>query len=330
MTIIHITYAFGLGGIETMLRNIANEQARFGYNIHLIVINNNVNDELRTSLNEKIKFYCLERRKGSKNPLHYIKLNLLLKRINADVIHLHYSSIARFIFLSSLERKLCVTHHDVCNGGNFVNLYRCKRVYAISNIVKEDIFKWTGLNSEVSRLMHEKKGQHILIKAFHQLIDRGHTQLHLDFIGEGESREYLENLVNELGLSTYVSFLEAKNQSYIYTHLCEYDLYVQPSIYEGFGLTVAEAMAAKIPVLVSENQGPLEIIDYGKYGYSFKKMDVNDCADKIETFLKGHNNISMIESAYKRVTELYNVRITAKTYLEKYKEFIESDYAPVH
>lgn len=124
MTIIHITYAFGLGGIETMLRNIANEQARFGYNIHLIVINNNVNDELRTSLNEKIKFYCLERRKGSKNPLHYIKLNLLLKRINADVIHLHYSSIARFIFLSSLERKLCVTHHDVCNGGNFVNLYR--------------------------------------------------------------------------------------------------------------------------------------------------------------------------------------------------------------
>ena len=54
MTIIHITYAFGLGGIETMLRNIANEQARFGYNIHLIVINYNVNDELRTSLNEKI------------------------------------------------------------------------------------------------------------------------------------------------------------------------------------------------------------------------------------------------------------------------------------
>lgn len=53
MVIIHITYAFGLGGIETMLRNIANEQARFGYNIHLIVINNNVNDELRTSLNEK-------------------------------------------------------------------------------------------------------------------------------------------------------------------------------------------------------------------------------------------------------------------------------------
>ena len=339
-----------------MLRNIANEQAKLGHSIYIIVINNYINDELRTSLNESIKFYCLKREKGSKNPIPYIRLNLLLRKISADIIHLHYSSIAKFIFLPSLKRKLCATHHDVCNRGNFVNLYRCKRIYAISNIVKEDIFKWTGLNSEVvlngidvskirystahqadifrivqvSRLMHEKKGQHILIKAFHQLIDRRYTQLHLDFIGDGESREYLENLVNELGLSEYISFLGAKDQSYIYTHLCEYDLYVQPSIYEGFGLTVAEAMAAKVPVLVSENQGPLEIIDYGKYGYSFKNMDVNDCADKIEIFLKGHNNLSMIESAYKRVTELYNVRITAKTYLEKYKEFIESDYAQVH
>ena len=52
MTIIHITYAFGLGGIETILRNFANEKARFGYNIHLFVINYNVYDELRTSLND--------------------------------------------------------------------------------------------------------------------------------------------------------------------------------------------------------------------------------------------------------------------------------------
>ena len=356
MKIVHITYGFGLGGIETMLRNIANEQAKLEHSIYIIVINNYINNELRASLNENIKFYCLKREKGSKNPIPYIILNMLLRKINADIIHLHYSSITKFIFLLSLKRRLCVTQHDVCNRQNSANLYRSKRIYAISNIVKKDVFKWTGLNSEVvfnginvskircsavrqtdifrivqvSRLMHEKKGQHILIKAFRQLIDRGYTQLHLDFIGDGESREYLENLVNELGLSEYISFLGAKDQSYIYTHLCEYDLYVQPSIYEGFGLTVAEAMAAKVPVLVSENQGPLEIIDYGKYGYSFKNMDVNDCADKIEFFLKRNNNDSMIEDAYKRVSELYNVRITAETYLEKYKEFIESDYAKIH
>ena len=46
MCIIHITYAFGLGGIETMLRNIVNEQIKFGHEIHLIVINDFVNISL--------------------------------------------------------------------------------------------------------------------------------------------------------------------------------------------------------------------------------------------------------------------------------------------
>ena len=111
-------------------------------------------------------------------------------------------------------------------------------------------------------------------------------------------------------------------QSYIFEHLHEYDLFVQPSIFEGFGLTVAEAMAAKIPVLVSENQGPLEIIDNGKYGYSFKNQDVDDCAEKLEMFLNHQNDSKMVEYAYKRVCECYNVKITAETYLAKYKELL--------
>lgn len=217
--------------------------------------------------------------------------------------------------------------------------------------------KWTGLKSEVvlngidvysikhskeqnndndfkivqiSRLMHKKKGQHILIKAIEKLVRKGYTNMRLELIGDGESRQFLENLTDKLGLSKYVFFIGAKNQSYIYTHLCKYDLYVQPSIYEGFGLTVTEAMAAKVPVLVSENQGPLEIIGNGRYGYSFKNQDVDDCAEKIEIFLCGKNDKSMVEKAYQRVLDVYNVRVTARTYLEKYQEFMQSGYAQIH
>lgn len=355
MRIVHITYAFGLGGIETMLRNIANEQAVAGHEIHVIVINKSVNSELRESLDRRIVFRCLGRRPGSKNPIPYFRLNFLLQSINADVIHLHYSSIARFLLLPSLKRKICVTQHDVCNAQNSHFLYKCRRIYAISNVVQADIMMWTGLKSEVvlngidvdsishikqrhdgndlfrivqvSRLMHEKKGQHILIKAVSQLVKQGYEKIHLDLIGDGESREYLEKLVAELGLCDYVSFLGARNQSYIYAHLCEYDLYVQPSIYEGFGLTVTEAMAAKVPVLVSENQGPLEIIDNGRYGYPFKNQDIDDCAATIAIFVNGENDISMIDKAYERVVSLYNVKTTAMTYL---KSFIESGHAQAH
>lgn len=351
MKIIHITYGLGLGGIETMLHNIVNEQATLGQKIFIIVINDIINNELKNSLDPRIKFICLKRKVSSISILPFIKLNYLLFKINPDIIHLHYSSIARFIFIPSLLHKTCVTQHDVCNKQNSQYLYKCKKIYAISNIVKSDIKKWTGLDSEVvlngidvdkikhqqyshtetklfkivqvSRLMHEKKGQHILIHAVNKLIKQGYNQIRLDFIGDGESNEYLEILVKELDMKEYVRFLGSKDQSYIYEHLCDYNLFVQPSIYEGFGLTVTEAMAAKIPVLVSENQGPLEIIDYGKYGYSFKNKDIDDCATKIKIFLNEQNDKNMLEKAYRRVREKYNVKITAETYLNKYKTFIE-------
>ena len=345
MKIVHITYGFGLGGIETMLHNIANEQVKLGHEIHIIVINDIVNDELKSTLASEIHFHCLKRKVGSKNPFFIFSLNTLLFNIHPDVVHLHYSSIARYMLLGHLKKKLCVTQHDVCNKQNSEYLYLSKKIFAISDIVKKDILKWTGLDSEVvlngiepglikassgerhskfgivqvSRLMHEKKGQHILIKAVAYLVEKGYKDICLDFIGDGESIDYLKQLARKLKVESYVNFLGAKDQSYIFEHLCKYDLYVQPSIYEGFGLTVTEGMAAKIPVLVSKNQGPLEIIDYGKYGYSFKNKDSEDCALKIEKFLKRENDTNMITLAYERVLSLYDVKNTAQKYLELYK-----------
>lgn len=66
MKIIHITYGFGLGGIETMLHNIANEQAVLGQKIYIIVINDIINKELKNSLDPRIKFICLKRKVSSK------------------------------------------------------------------------------------------------------------------------------------------------------------------------------------------------------------------------------------------------------------------------
>ena len=44
---------------------------------------------------------------------------------------------------------------------------------------------------QVSRLMHEKKGQHILIEAVGHLIRKGYSEISLDLIGDGESMDFL-------------------------------------------------------------------------------------------------------------------------------------------
>ena len=343
MKIVHITYGFGLGGIETMLHNIANEQVKLGHEIHIIVINDIVNDELKSTLASEIHFHCLKRKVGSKNPFFIFSLNTLLFNIHPDVIHLHYSSIARYIFLGYLKKKLCVTQHDVCNKQNSEYLYLSKKIFAISDIVKKDILKWTGLDSEVvlngiepgsiktscgkqhskfrivqvSRLMHEKKGQHILIEAVGHLILKGYSEISLDLIGDGESMGYLKQLVSNLRIEGYVNFLGAKDQSYIFKHLCEYDLYVQPSIYEGFGLTVAEGMAANVPVLVSAGQGPAEVTCGNLYGWTFENANAEDLAAKIKYIYDNYDEaMDKANNALSYVQKTYDVSVTASKYLE--------------
>lgn len=46
---------------------------------------------------------------------------------------------------------------------------------------------------------------------------------------------------------------------------------VHASLCEGFGLTVAEGMVAGLPVVVSKNDGPAEVIGYGNMGICVKK-----------------------------------------------------------
>ena len=44
------------------------------------------------------------------------------------------------------------------------------------------------------------------------------------------------------------------------------DLYVCSSLYEGYNLTVAEALILEVPVLSTNCTGPCEILDNGNYG----------------------------------------------------------------
>lgn len=347
MKIAHVVYDLDLGGIQTMPVNIVNEQAKSNNEIIIVIINNLIVESLRREIYGKVRIVCMGRRVGSRNPWALVKMNLFLYKEDVSVVHVHYANLWRFFFLPTLRKKLCVTQHDVCSETDVKFLRYYDAVFAISETVGADIYNKTGILPKVvmngirpelikhtrntphedfrivqiSRLLHQKKGQHILIAAIKRLKDERFLNIRVDFIGDGESLDYLKRLVEASGLSDNIHFLGARPQSYIFNNLPNYDLLVQPSLYEGFGLTVAEAMAAKVPVLVSANQGPLEIIDHGKCGYYFKNGDAVDCADKIKLFVMGKNDRTKTEKAYQRVLECYNVAVTARTYIEEYERY---------
>lgn len=343
MRILHINWGLTPGGIETMLVDIINEQSKTE-DVALVIVNDIIDDSLLKKIDSKVKIYLAKRSRGSKNPWFILKINLFIRRFKPNIIHSHQHDLVRLCFYH------CPKVRTIHNTRNKSNEYtKLNALFAISETVREYTKKQgfdaiTVLNGivskkitpkkvdysvhenrplkivQVSRLDIKQKGQDLLLRALHicNKIKPHAYVLHL--IGEGEDFCYLKDLAKNLDISALVFFEGMRDRDWIYNNLHTFDLFVQPSRYEGFGLTVAEACAAKLPVLVSNIEGPLEIINGGKLGMTFIAGDEKSLAEKLLSFLDGNYPYQKIEEAYQRTIELYDVAITAKKYLEEYKK----------
>lgn len=348
MNIIHINNCLTNGGKENMLVDIANEQYRNNHNISIIIINDGVEMSISNRLLKGVNKYYIYRKRNSNNILVIFKLLfILLKTKNDSIIHCHSLYLGKYLrFITN--KKIVFTVHDIGYRINPLKYYN--KLFAISNSVKNDIINRSNYNIEVvnngiitsniktknkknkdsieilniSRLVHDKKGQDLLIKALAGLLNhRNNIKLH--FIGRGPSYNYLYDLSSYLGIIENVIFHGNKSRNWIYKNIKNYDILVQSSRYEGFGLTVAEAMAAKVPVIVANNDGPAEIIENGKYGFIFKNSSVDDLSNqllKVIDFYESDNISSIVEDAYKHVINKYDIKTTAIRYIEEYRKIV--------
>lgn len=176
----------------------------------------------------------------------------------------------------------------------------------------------------VGRLYAPHKGQDILLEALGRIKQQGITAFHVDLIGDGESRASLEQQAKAAGIEEQVTFCGQQNRDYIYQHLCDYDLFVLPSRSEGFGLSVAGAMSAKVPVIVCDLEGVKDVVGGGQYGCLFRAGNSESLAKQICTFLQKQTSLQKVEEAYSFATVHFDIRNTAKRYLEEYRKVIKS------
>ena len=89
-----------------------------------------------------------------------------------------------------------------------------------------------------------------------------------------------------------------------------------PAEYEPFGMTVVEAMAAGLPVVVTKNGGPQETTDGGRAGLLADPHDPRDIAAKLLDLLSDHETWkTYAQRGLERSHDLYNWRRTAEGYL---------------
>lgn len=345
MRIVHLLWGLSYGGIETMVINIANEQSRRGHSVSLVVIDNRIDESLVANLNQSVHFYCIGRPKGSHNPWYVLKLNNTIRRIKADFIHFHGVNIPRLICKRYVNRW-CTTHHTTWIKDLAKFFTDDLHIFAISNKAAEDLSKNANIHPkvvvngiptgeyqrrdaiapgkcfrivQVGRLNPLIKGQDLTIAAIKILKDKG-LDVHVDFIGDGEAASNLRQTITDSGLQNEITLKGAMPQEYLKAHLKDYDLLVQPSRIEGFGLTVAEAMAACVPVVVSDLPPLLEVINNGECGLSFKANDATDLARAIEETISDYD-FNRIALAAERTKKLYDVSTTAANYLKEYENF---------
>lgn len=131
----------------------------------------------------------------------------------------------------------------------------------------------------VGRLSSEK-GQDLAIRAFARLIIEGY-HIRWYCVGEGNSREEYEQLIKEHNLENQFILLGSDPNPYPYMDQC--DIYVQPSRYEGYCITLAEARALKKPIVTTNFTGAREQIINNKTGLivDIEEIDIYNALKKL-------------------------------------------------
>lgn len=113
----------------------------------------------------------------------------------------------------------------------------------------------------VGRLV-EVKGYDVLLKAHHELISEG-IEHQIIILGEGNLEEELKREILQLNLQNSFILMGYKENPYPYIKAA--DIYVLPSIFEGFSLSLVEAMVLGKPCIATRCVGPTEILN-DEYG----------------------------------------------------------------
>lgn len=138
--------------------------------------------------------------------------------------------------------------------------------------------------------LSEKKGQRVFLQAVRLLVDKG---LDAEFVilGDGPDRTALRNLAEELNVTKRVTFTPQT----VSGQLNQLDILVEPSLQEGLGVSVMQAMAMGVPVVATGVGGLYDLIEDGKTGVMVQAGDPESLAKAIWRLL--HNTPERVEMA---------------------------------
>ena len=174
----------------------------------------------------------------------------------------------------------------------------------------------------VGRLVDQKNYQR-LIEAFPLVLEEV-PEAHLVLIGDGENRSQLEREAVAQGIDGRVTFMGECPRDDVYAALHAFDLFVMPSLWEGFCNAVVEAMAAGLPVVSSDIATLREVI--GGMAVYVDPKDPGDIGSGIAKELKKRTREleKMGKECKNHAKKKYSLEKTSERYISNYQKVTKS------
>ncbi len=318
--IIHFIFNLSRGGAETMMVRVIKELPEYEHVVVTLFPGNNFGTELQCK-----KWICLNINSLVALPLAFFKFRKLVKEEKPDLVHTHLfwptlvarlsvpgripiiTTIHAFIatsgeykhwyirFLDKLSYKFRKSIIIVVAKGaldeyfSFLNL-KPHKAYALYTFVDVERFNIDRISAAkidgtfklvaVGALRLQKNYPYI-IKAMALIKDKN---IELDIYGTGNLQTELQQQINSTGAKVFLKG-EVNNIEAI---IPQYDLFVMSSTYEGFSLGILEAMAMRMPLLLSDIVSFKEQCEDNAWYFSL--ADAQDAAKQIISLSEADKN----------------------------------------
>jgi glycosyltransferase involved in cell wall biosynthesis len=287
-------------------------------------------------------------------PFILLKLVIIFKKINPDIIitSLYQSDILGYLANIGFNKRMVSIQHDMVKKTSVIRWLKIKafknadQIIAISNDVKQFLiehFKVSSSKIEVvyngvdfdKFLSYQKsddqwkpvfgiiarldkiKGHIYILEALQKLKKEGVKLPEFIFVGDGVERENLENFVKENNLFNVRFVGETLD---IGQYLKQMDVFVFPSLSEGLGIAILEALVAKKLIIASNVGGIKELVKDRETGILVKPANIDDLYKAIKWVLENKEDaIKLREKSFEWINKnrhLFDIREVSKKYSE--------------
>jgi glycosyltransferase involved in cell wall biosynthesis len=323
MKIAHLVLSNVYAGIEQHVNELILEQQKECEVI--LICNAEIEDRFDSPKIISIKNF------SRNSPLGLLKLFLLIKKMNLDLIHTHGSKTSSII---NLIRKLINIKHVATAHGikkKTTPFLRADRLIAVSSKIQDSIqrdsIKINNWWSPILPSNIDRKSNYVIaigrlekVKGFDLLIESWkNISSNLIIIGSGKEHSHLTQLIINLGIDDRIQIINEVSQKKLIEYYQQASMLVISSRNEGGPRVALEALYLKIPVISTDVGHMNEILPDELLA---EPNDLVSLTDLVERFVDNSNYNQ--ESIYQYVAEEFSLTVATRQTMDIYKELLVS------